>query len=122
MGRKQFWAPAQKLYISRGLRTARIVLKDYVISRKNFLFVMHDEGGEATGIYASLIAIAKINALDPYKYITWILEQLPHIDPSHPEEYDAIMPWNAPCQIKIPEPISGNAQTKNRPCAGSKVS
>lgn len=92
-------------------RSERLI-KDYVLARKNFLFVMHDKGGIATGTYASLIAISKLNSLDPYKYITWILEHLPQMDSAQPESYDAIMPWCAPDDIKIPELLTDISHDK----------
>ena len=72
-------------------------------------FVMNERGGKATGIYASLIAIAKLNHLDPFKYMVWLLEagaQGHFHDPNQMERY---MPWNAPDPIKASIALTKNA-------------
>ena len=69
-------------------------VKSYVISRKNFLFAVTTEGGEASAIFLTLIETAKENGLDPQKYLTWVLQNI------HTTEPSKLMPWNAPDPCK----------------------
>lgn len=51
-------------------------IKPFVMARKNFLFSNTRSGAKATTIYFSLLESAKINNLDPYKYLSYILDIL----------------------------------------------
>ena len=76
-------------------------IKDYVIARKNFLFVIHEKGGVASAVYTSIIATARENGLNPYEYLKWLLEQLSQIESPTSEQLDALMPWCAPETCKV---------------------
>ncbi len=49
-------------------------IKPFVISRENFLFANTPGGARASAVLFSLIETAKENGVDPYKYLTWVLE------------------------------------------------
>ena len=68
---------------------------------------MNEKGGTATATYASLVATAKLNHLDPYKFITWLLTATAANDFQDPKRLDQLMPWNAPESMKIPMPLNG---------------
>ena len=51
-------------------------IKPFVIARKNFLFSNTKNGAKASTIYLSLIEFAKINKLNPYKYLEYVLDIL----------------------------------------------
>lgn len=60
--------------LSNNLAEQRI--KPFVIARKNFLFSNTKKGAKASTIYLSLIEFAKINKLNPYKYLEYVLDIL----------------------------------------------
>ena len=57
-------------------RTERSI-KPFVISRKNFLFANTARGVQSSTVIFSLIETAKENGLDPYRYLTWVLNEAP---------------------------------------------
>jgi hypothetical protein len=61
------------------------------LGRKNFLFFGSDSGGErAAGIY-SLVETAKLNGLDPEKYLRDVFACIA----DHPiNRIDELLPWN----------------------------
>jgi hypothetical protein len=46
-------------------------------NRKNWLFANTPAGAQSSAVSYSLIEPAKENALDPYRYLLWILETAP---------------------------------------------
>jgi hypothetical protein len=68
------------------------LIRPIALTRKNALFVGHDEGGRAWGRIASLIATAKINGVEPVAYLKATLEA---IAAGHPvSRLDELLPWN----------------------------
>lgn len=68
------------------------LIRPIALTRKNALFADHDEGGRAWGRIASLIATAKINAVEPFAYLKATLEA---IAVGHPaSRIDDLLPWN----------------------------
>ena len=63
--------------------------------RKNWLFANSVDGAESNAILYSLIESAKVNNLNIYKYINYLLEQLPQLenlnDANVLEQY---LPWS----------------------------
>lgn len=51
-------------------------IKPFVMARKNFLFSNTQKGAKASTIYFSLIESAKMNKLNPMKYIEYVLDTL----------------------------------------------
>ena len=51
-------------------------IKPFVTARKNFLFADTRHGAEITAIYFSLLISARMNQLNPEKYLFYLLEQL----------------------------------------------
>ncbi len=51
-------------------------IKPFVMARKNFLFSNTRSGAKATTIYFSLLESAKMNNLDPYRYLIYVLDTL----------------------------------------------
>tara|TARA_R110002049_G_scaffold207986_1_gene378387 strand:+ start:7705 stop:7875 length:171 start_codon:yes stop_codon:yes gene_type:complete len=45
------------------------LIRPIALTRKNVLFAGHDEGGRAWSRIASLIAIAKVNDVEPSAYL-----------------------------------------------------
>ena len=50
----------------------------------------------------SLIQTAIENGLDPYKYLTWLLQQAKDVDLTVAETVQSLLPWNTmtECQTK----------------------
>lgn len=74
-------------------------IRPFTIGRKNWLFSGSPRGAEASaGIY-TLIETAKVNGLNPRKYIQYILSDIPGSDfRRHPESLEDYLPWNAAIQ------------------------
>jgi hypothetical protein len=69
------------------------MIRPIALNRKNALFAGHDEGGKAWGRIASLIETARINAVDPFAYLSSTLEA---IAKAHPNNHlDKLLPWNS---------------------------
>lgn len=74
---------------------AERAIKPFVIGRKNFLFSDTPRGAKASaGIY-SIVTTAKMNGLNPRKYIEWLLTIMPNTkDIGDPTVLDSMMPWS----------------------------
>ena len=70
--------------------------KPFVISRKNFLFANTPGGAQSSAVIFSLIETAKENGLDPYRYLTWLLNEAPKQAASDPDWATTLLPQNAP--------------------------
>lgn len=61
------------------------------IGRKNYLFAGSDTGGRRAAALYSLIETAKLNGLDPQKYIADVLVRIA----DHPARHIAdLLPWH----------------------------
>ena len=87
---------------------AERVIKPFVMGRKNWLFCNTPSGAKASEVYYSLIETAKLNGLDPYRYLLHVLMTALGRDLKDPSSLTALMPWNAPpdCAAKSDIPIS----------------
>ena len=70
-------------------------IKPFVIDRKNFLFANTPKGARDSAIMFSLIQTAIENALDPYRYLTWLLRKAKDADLTDAETVQNLLPWNA---------------------------
>ena len=55
---------------------AERMIKPFVMARKNFLFSNTKSGATTSAIYFSILESAKINNLNPYKYLVYLLDEL----------------------------------------------
>ena len=85
MGRAINYALHQEAYLRNYLKDGRCEIsnnlaeqkiKPFVIARKNFLFSNTKSGAKASTIYFSLIESAKMNKLNPEKYLEYVLDTL----------------------------------------------
>ncbi len=68
------------------------LLRGIAVTRKNFLFVGSDAGGQRAAIIYTIAETAKLNGLDPEAYIADVLDRLAH---GHPiSRLDELLPWN----------------------------
>ena len=71
------------------------------MGRKNFLFANTPRGAQASAVTYNIIETAKANALDPYLYILFLLEELPNADRSRSDWLNPFLPWNAPDDCRV---------------------
>jgi transposase len=55
-------------------------IKPFVIGRKNWLFANTPRGANASTVIYSLMETAKENGLNPFRYLTFLFEQLPQLE------------------------------------------
>ena len=66
-------------------------IRPLALGRKNALFAGHDEGGRTWARLASLISTCRLNAVEPFAYLTATLEAVAR---GHPAAgIDDLMPW-----------------------------
>ena len=73
------------------------LLRGVAITRKNFMFVGSDRGGDRAAIFYTLIESAKLNGLDPEAYIAAVIDRMAKGHNSR--ALGALLPWN----LKLPE-------------------
>ena len=98
------YAENQKENLSKFLEDGRIPLtnskaeraiRPFAVHRKNWLFADTIAGAKANAIYYSLIESAKINKLNIYKYINYLLEELSKLEEAKTEnEIEKYLPWS----------------------------
>lgn len=72
---------------------AERALRAVALGRKNYLFAGSDSGGERAAAMYSLIGTAKLNGLDPQRYLHTVLERIAE----HPiNRIEELLPWNIP--------------------------
>jgi transposase len=70
---------------------AERALRTVALGRKNYLFAGSDTGGERAAVLYSLIGTAKLNGIDPEKYLRDLLSRIA----DHPiNRIDELLPWN----------------------------
>jgi len=74
-------------------------IRPFTIGRKNWLFSGSPKGATASATVYSIIETAKANDLNPYKYLEYILSDLPGVPfGQHPEYLENFLPWSAKVQ------------------------
>jgi transposase len=79
-----------KLSIDNNL--AERQLRGIALTRKNYLFLGSDAGGQRAAIIYTIAETAKLNGLDPEAYIAAILDRLARAHPA--SRIDELLPWN----------------------------
>nr|WP_255730148.1 IS66 family transposase [Epibacterium sp. Ofav1-8] len=82
-------------YLDHGIleldnNSAERAMKPIAIGRKNYLFVGSEGGGKAAAIAYTLIETAKMNAVDPQAWLTWVLARIADHKITRLNE---LMPW-----------------------------
>ncbi|MEG0873578.1 MAG: IS66 family transposase [Clostridia bacterium] len=82
-----------KIPLSNSL--AERAIRPFAVHRKNWLFADSTSGAKANAIMYSLIESAKINNLNIWKYIEYLLKQIPQLDNSSDElALENLLPWS----------------------------
>jgi len=79
-------------------------IKAFVIGCKNWLFANTPRGARSSAIIYSIVETAKENGLNPFAYLTYLLDQLPNVDMGNPAALDDLLPWSAnlPATCRVP--------------------
>jgi transposase len=70
------------------------IIRPFVIGRNAWLFSDTPSGAKASAVLYTLVQTAKLNGLEPYRYLRKILADLPNIDPEQTQKLDKLLPWN----------------------------
>ncbi len=65
-------------------------IRPFCVGRRNWLFSATPQGASASAALYSLIETAKANGLEPYAYLRYVFERLPHA--SSTEDYRRLLP------------------------------
>lgn len=97
------YAYKQKPYLENFLLDGRIsisnnaaenAIRPFTVGRKNWLFADTVKGAKASAMVYSIIETAKANGLNTYKYLEYLLKEMPDSDwMRHPENLNPLMPW-----------------------------
>lgn len=71
---------------------AENAIRPFVIGRKNWLFSDTPKGAKASAALYSLIETAKLNGLEPHKYLAAVYSELPQAETV--DAIEALLPWN----------------------------
>ena len=105
----------QRKYLENFLKSARVPLdnseaerkiRNFVISRKNFVTIDTLDGAEASAILFSMAETAKANRLKPYEYFKHLLTEIPkHQNDTTLDFLEDLLPWSEklPADIRKPQ-------------------
>jgi transposase len=67
-------------------------LRGIAVTRKNFLFLGSEAGGERAAVLYTVLETAKLNGLDPEAYLTGVIDRMVK---GHPiNRLTDLLPWN----------------------------
>ena len=67
-------------------------IRPIALGRKNHLFAGSDRGGKRWATVCSLVETAKLNKVEPYSYLTDVLQRM--VDDHPANRLDELLPWN----------------------------
>lgn len=62
----------------KGIKLAEDAIRPFAVGRKNWLFCDTVQGAESSAITYSMVEIAKVNGIDPYDCLLYMLSDLPY--------------------------------------------
>ncbi len=70
-------------------------IRPFAVARNNWLFCDTVMGAQSSAIVYSLVKTAKANGLEPFRYLRYILTELPYLgrSPAH-ADLDLLLPWD----------------------------
>jgi hypothetical protein len=88
--------------------TAERALRCVAIGRKNYLHVGSDAGGHSAAVIYTLLGSAKLNGINPQRYLHYVLERIA----DHPSDrIDELLPW------AVAAKLAHNVQPQELPMA-----
>lgn len=103
------YAFKQKLELTQFLLDGRLALSNNVaersirpitIGRKNYLFSKNIKGARANAMAYTIIETAKLNQIDPLKYLEYLFKNLPNCpDINNKMALEAYLPWAEKIQV-----------------------
>ena len=67
-------------------------LRGIAVTRKNFLFLGSDRGGERAAVIYTALETARLNGIDPE---AWLADVIDRLASGHSQrDIDALLPWN----------------------------
>lgn len=83
---------------------AERALRGVALGRKNYLHLGSDGGGDSAAVIYTLIGSAKLNGIDPQRYLTYVLERIAE----HPiNRIDELLPWAVASKLRAPWDAGG---------------
>ena len=74
-------------------------IRNFTIGRKNWLFSASPKGAAVSAAVYSIVETSKANGLEPFRYLTYLFENLPNINfKIHPELLENFLPWDEEVQ------------------------
>lgn len=75
-------------------------IRPFTVGRKNWLFADTPAGADASAITYTMVEMAKVNGVNVYHYLTYLLEKLPYINMTD-DELEKLAPWNESVKAEI---------------------
>ena len=72
-------------------------IRPFTVGRRNWLFSDTPKGADASAMVYTMVEMAKAHNLNIYKYLNYLLEQLPRAAMAD-EELAKLVPWNETVQ------------------------
>jgi transposase len=73
---------------------AEQMIRPFAVGRRNYLFCKTPHGAKASAVIYSIVGTAKLNGLNPYHYLKYLMEQLPNTPITSDESLDHLLPWS----------------------------
>jgi len=75
--------------------------QELALGRKNHLFAGSDRGAQRWATICSLVETAKLNKVEPYAYLSDVLQRM--VDDHPANRLDELLPWNWKTQNLVSE-------------------
>jgi transposase len=122
LGAAIYYALAQRVYLENVYLDGRLEfsnnraersIKPFAQGRKQWLFSNTPNGAESSSIFYSIIETAKENFLNPFQYLKFLLENLPH---AKTDDLEALLPWSTslPEYCRVPVKAINNQSPKKK--------
>jgi transposase len=89
--------------IENGSSAAERALRAVALGRKNYLFCGSDGGGKSAAAIYTLLGTARLNGVDPERWLREVLSRIPDHPLSRIEE---LLPWNLVAELKLSADVS----------------